>query len=74
MQDFAEEEEKKREQEEKKKAEEAEKEAKRKEKEEKKKEKEEAEEKWKEFWVWKYRPIREGDSWTPNDEENYFTL
>ena len=34
----------------------------------------EAEEKWKEFWVWKYRPIREGDSWTPDDEENYFTL
>ena len=26
----------------------------------------EAEEKWKEFWAWKYRPIREGDSWTPD--------
>ena len=33
-----------------------------------------ANEDWKEFWFWKYRPSREGDSWSPTDEENYFTL
>ena len=32
---------------------------------------EEDEEDWKEFWVWKYRPIREGDIGREEDEEDW---